>query len=135
MSNEKIEVRLVLDANELPSPNVDVDSIVEAVVESYDFDNAVDRQINDRIESLESDIHTLKENTEDYDFDLMGDDLRRDEVAIDGLNKRVDELETLMLPEDSGDRMSMLILRVERLEKINERLLHVIHNVQGVDLP
>ena len=64
----------------------------------------------------------------------MQDDLNRDEVAIDILQKRVDELERV-LPEDSGNSMAMLILRVERLEMINERLLHIIHNVQGVDLP
>ncbi len=201
MSKEGIEVKLVIDANELKIPLPDECDIVEDVIESTDFENAVDSMCEgwfensnvyyheDRLDSLESrldDIESesksesddeedgdlretvsaltvrhfalkdkvvaleegdsfftdvryahLKEAVSDlqeWNFDEMQDDLNRDEVAIDILQKRVDELERV-LPEDSGNSMAMLILRVERLEMINERLLHIIHNVQGVDLP
>lgn len=237
MSKEGIEVKLVIDANELKIPLPDECDIVEDIIESTDFENAVDSmcegwfensnvyyhedrldtlesrlddmesesydkedgdlretvnyenvvedvsrkvvqtydfsddvesalqssdtlyELNDRLdvfaknlddvngrlgkleegESFSTDVRYahLKEAVSDlqeWNFDEMQDDLNRDEVAIDILQKRVDELERV-LPEDSGNSMAMLILRVERLEMINERLLHIIHNVQGVDLP
>tara|TARA_Y100001973_G_C5154200_1_gene309814 strand:- start:380 stop:973 length:594 start_codon:yes stop_codon:yes gene_type:complete len=197
MSNEGIEVKLVIDANDLKIPLPDECDIVEDVIESTDFENAVDSMCEgwfensnvyyheDRLDSLESRLDDMESESNDeedgdlgetvsaltvrhfalkdrvvaleegdsfftdvryahlkeavsdlqeWNFDEMQDDLNRDEVAIDMLQKRVDELEKV-LPEDSGNSMAMLILRVERLEMINERLLHIIHNVQGVDLP
>tara|TARA_R100000458_G_scaffold59935_1_gene72904 strand:+ start:3434 stop:4174 length:741 start_codon:yes stop_codon:yes gene_type:complete len=246
MSNEGIEVKLVIDANSLEIP--DVSDIVEDVVESTSFENAVDSMCEgwfensnvyyheDRLDTLESRLDDMESESYDeedgdlretvsalttrhfalkdkvvaleegdsfftdvryahlkeavsdiqeafeeqdskydsiisdmeytlneWDFDQMQDDLNRDEEAIDDLKDRVNTLEinaeiTAYIPEindrldniedklrtDTTEeyawesfqpRLLALSERVLKLEEINKRLMYIIHNIQGVDLP
>lgn len=136
MSNEGIEVKLVLDVDTLDIP--DVSDIVDDVTESSSFENAVDSMCEswfensnvyyheDRLDSLESRLD---------DMDKESDN--EEDEELDALKDRVNAIEEKLStePEASEDSLSVLALRVKRLEQINERLLHIIHNVQGVDLP
>ena len=72
MSKEGIEVKLVIDANELKIPLPDECDIVEDVIESTDFENAVDSMCEgwfensnvyyheDRLDSLESRLDDIE---------------------------------------------------------------------------
>ena len=224
MSNEGIEVKLVIDANSLEIP--DVSDIVEDVVESTSFENAVDSMCEgwfensnvyyheDRLDTLESRLDDMESESyeeedgdlretvsalttrhfalkdkvvaleegdsfftdvryahlkeavsdlQEWNFDEMQDDLNRDEEAIDDLKDRVNTLEinaeiTEYIPEindrldniedklrtDTTEeyawesfqpRLLALSERVLKLEEINKRLMYIIHNIQGVDLP
>ena len=143
MSNEGIEVKLVLDVDTLGIP--DVSDIVDDVTMSSSFENAVDSMCEgwfensnvyyheDRLDTLESRIDDMESESNDED----NEELEALTVRHFALKDRVNAIEEKLStePEASEDSLSVLALRVKRLEQINERLLHIIHNVQGVDLP
>ena len=67
----------------------------------------------------------------------MQDDLSRDEDAIDDLKNRLDTIEDKLgtdWSEEDNREISRLQERVDKLEEINKRLFHLIHNIQGVSL-
>ena len=129
-------------------------------INSSDFEQSVEASIeswrgNSDLYYLPDTVSELQDTVGEYDFDQMQDDLNRDEEAIDDLKDRVgtredeagldwrtefgDRLDTVedklsAEPEDSGNSVAMLVLRVERLEEINKRLMHIISNVQGEQL-
>ena len=139
----------------------DVDDLKYDIINSYDLENAIDAQVenwigNSDLYYLPDTVSDLQHTVEEYDFDQMQDDLNRDEEAIDDLKDRVGTLEEeagLDWRTEFGDRLdtiedklgtdwseednreiSRLQERVDKLEEINKRLFHIIHNVQGVPL-
>lgn len=141
MSNNEIEVKLVLDQSQLKTTELSedlMDQIKQDVCECPSLESAIESYIeNGELHYLPDTVSELQDEFGEYDFMQMQDDLNRDEEAIHDLKDRVKTIEEKLStePEASEDSLSVLALRVKRLEQINERLLHIIHNVQGVDLP
>lgn len=141
MSNNEIEVKLVLDQSQLKTTELSedlMDQIKQDVCECPSLESAIESYIeNGELYYLPDTVSELQDEFGEYDFMQMQDDLNRDEEAIHDLKDRVKTIEEKLStePEASEDSLSVLALRVKRLEQINERLLHIIHNVQGVDLP
>ena len=141
-----------------------VEDVSRKVVQTCDFSDDVESalqssdsmyEINDRLDVFAENLDDLKGYVEEYDLDEMQDDLRRDDERIDELKSRVDELEEegkLDWRTEFGNRLealedkvlgevvdtsastAMLTLRVDRLEEINERLIYLIRNIQGVEI-
>ena len=130
-------VKRFLESDTQESDPVDIDELVERVVESGDFDTCVENLIDNWIGN--SELYYVVEQVDDVRNDMadMLETIENFESVIDEGKDRIDAIEEKLSeePEDSGNSLAMLILRVERLEHINERLLHIIHNVQGVELP
>ena len=160
MSNNEIEVKLVLDQSQIRTTELSedlMDDIKQSVCDSYSFENAIDSYINNSdLYYLPDTVSELQDEIGEYDFMQMQDDLNRDEEAIDDLKDRVGTLEEeagLDWRTEFGDRLdtiedklgtdwseednreiSRLQERVDKLEEINKRLFHLIHNIQGVSL-
>ena len=160
MSNNEIEVKLVLDPSQIRTTELSedlMDDIKQSVCDSYSFENAIDSYINNSdLYYLPDTVSELQDEIGEYDFMQMQDDLNRDEEAIDDLKDRVGTLEEeagLDWRTEFGDRLdtiedklgtdwseednreiSRLQERVDKLEEINKRLFHLIHNIQGVPL-
>ena len=139
---------------------VPAEDIADYVFDSYSFDSNVESIVesyigNSDLYYLPDTVSELQDTVGEYDFEQMQDDLNRDEEAIDDLKDRVGTLEEeagLDWRTEFGDRLDTvedklcmedgsvynsvrdLISRVEKLEEINKRLFHIIHNVQGVPL-
>ena len=129
---ERIVARFVEDNN--GSDPVDTDTLIEAVVESSDFEYATVNIVEDWYEG--SDVYNLSDRVDD-----LTSQVEAIYTTSSDNDHRLDTLEDKLLNEDddlsgdSQDSLSILALRVSRLEQINERLLHIIHNIQGVELP
>ena len=94
MSKEGIEVKLVIDANELKIPLPDECDIVEDVIESTDFENAVDSMCEgwfensnvyyheDRLDSLESRLDDIESESKSESDDEEDGDLRETVSAL-----------------------------------------------------
>ena len=142
MSNNEIEVKLVLDPSQIRTTELSedlMDDIKQSVCDSYSFENAIDSYINNSdLYYLPDTVSELQDEIGEYDFMQMQDDLNRDEEAIDDLKDRVDTIEDKLgmdvADEDVYDSIRDLTSRVEKLEEINKRLFHLIHNIQGVPL-
>lgn len=171
MSNNEIEVKLVLDSTQLnggfDTPEfgdavetvfrnrssfvcdlsdmmnvVPREDIADYVFNSYDFDTNVENVVDAVIQNsdlyyLPDTVGDIQHTLDEYDFDQMQDDLNRDEEAIDDLKDRLDTIEEKLgtdWSEEDNREISRLQERVDKLEQINERLFHIIHNVQGVSL-
>ena len=173
MSNNEIEVKLVLDRSQVTDLStfltpefgdaveqvfrdrssfvadltglmdiVPREDIADYVFNSYDFDsnveNVVDAVIqNSELYYLPDTVGDIQHTLDEYDFDQMQDDLSRDEDAIDDLKNRLDTIEDKLgtdWSEEDNREISRLQERVDKLEEINKRLFHLIHNIQGVSL-
>lgn len=173
MSNNEIEVKLVLDKSQVTDLStfltpefgdaveqvfrdrssfvadltglmdiVPREDIADYVFNSYDFDsnveNVVDAVIqNSELYYLPDTVGDIQHTLDEYDFDQMQDDLSRDEDAIDDLKNRLDTIEDKLgtdWSEEDNREISRLQERVDKLEEINKRLFHLIHNIQGVSL-
>ena len=160
MSNNEIEVKLVLDQSQIRTTELSedlMDDITQTVCDSYSLENAIDSYINNsELYYLPDTVGDIQHTLDEYDFDQMQDDLNRDEEAIDDIKGRLDTLEEeagLDWRTEFGDRLdtiedklgtdwyeednreiSRLQERVDKLEEINKRLFHIIHNIQGVSL-
>lgn len=122
---------------------VPAEDIADYVFDSYSFDSNVESIISNYMENsdlyyLPDTVSELQDEIGEYDFMQMQDDLNRDEEAIDDLKDRVDTIEDKLgmdvADEDVYDSIRDLTSRVEKLEEINKRLFHLIHNIQGVPL-
>tara|TARA_R100001086_G_scaffold249908_1_gene191753 strand:+ start:3199 stop:3717 length:519 start_codon:yes stop_codon:yes gene_type:complete len=122
---------------------VPAEDIADYVFDSYSFDSNVESLVANYIENsdlyyLPDTVSELQDEIGEYDFMQMQDDLNRDEEAIDDLKDRVDTIEDKLgmdvADEDVYDSIRDLTSRVEKLEEINKRLFHLIHNIQGVPL-
>ena len=120
----------------------DTDDLRYDIINSYDLENAIDAQVENWISNsdlyyLPDTVSDLQNTFEEYDFDQMQDDLNRDEEAIDDLKDRVNTIEDKLgtdWSEEDNREISRLQERVDKLEEINKRLFHLIHNIQGVSL-
>ena len=119
----------------------DVDDIQYDIINGSDLEYAIEAGvenwvINSDLYYLSDTVDDLQRTLEEWDMSQMQDDLNRDEQAIDEIKDRLDTVEDKLSaePEDSGNSVAMLVLRVERLEEINKRLMHIISNVQGEQL-
>ena len=119
----------------------DVDDIQYDIINGSDLEYAIEAGvenwvINSDLYYLSDTVDDLQRTLEEWDMSQMQDDLNRDEQAIDEIKDRLDTVEDNLSaePEDSGNSVAMLVLRVERLEEINKRLMHIISNVQGEQL-
>ena len=126
----------------------DVDDIQYDIINGSDLEYAIEAGVENWVSNsdlyyLSDTVDDLQRTLEEWDMSQMQDDLNRDEQAIDEINDRLhtfrDRLDTVedklsAEPEDSGNSVAMLVLRVERLEEINKRLMHIISNVQGEQL-
>ena len=171
MSNNEIEVKLVLDSTQL-NTGFDVpefgdavetvfrdrssfvcdlsdmmnvvprEDIADYVFNSYDFDTNVENVVDAVIQNsdlyyLPDTVGDIQHTLDEYDFDQMQDDLSRDEEDIDDIKGRLDTIEDKLgtdWSEEDNREISRLQERVDKLEEINKRLFHIIHNVQGVSL-
>ena len=119
----------------------DVDDIQYDIINGSDLEYAIEAGVENWVSNsdlyyLSDTVDDLQRTLEEWDMDQMQDDLNRDEQAIDEIKDRLDTVEDKLSaePEDSGNSVAMLVLRVERLEEINKRLMHIISNVQGEQL-
>ena len=127
----------------------DTDDLRYDIINSYDLENAIDAQVENWISNsdlyyLPDTVSDLQNTVEEYDFDQMQDDLNRDEEAIDDLKDRVNTIEdklSIDTSEEDQRTIDGLQERVLELEKnvanlmaINERQMHIIKNIQGVEL-
>ena len=112
-------------------------------INSSDFQETVEAQIdvhlsNSDLYYLPDTVNDLQHTLEEYDLMQMQDDLNRDEEAIDDLKGRLDTIEDKLgmddWSEEDNREISRLQERVGKLEEINKRLFHLIHNIQGVKL-
>lgn len=171
MSNNEIEVKLVLDSTQLnggfDTPEfgdavetvfrnrssfvcdladmmnvMPREDIADYIFNGYDFDQNVEIVVDAVIQNsdlyyLPDTVSDIQSTLDEYDFDQIQDDLNRDEEAIDDLKDRLDTIEEKLgtdWSEEDNREISRLQERVDKLEQINERLFHIIHNVQGVSL-
>ena len=160
MISNEIEVKLVLDQSQIRTTELSedlMDDIKQSVCDSYALENAIDSYMNNSdLYYLPDTVGDIQSTLDEYDFDQMQDDLNRDEEAIDDIKGRLDTLEEeagLDWRTEFGDRLdtiedklgtdwseednreiSRLQYRVDKLEEINKRLFHLIHNIQGVSL-
>tara|TARA_R100000152_G_C6674112_1_gene109673 strand:+ start:50 stop:550 length:501 start_codon:yes stop_codon:yes gene_type:complete len=141
-----------------------VEDVSRKVVQTCDFSDDVESalqssdtlyELNDRLDVFAETLDDTRNYVYEYDLDEIQDDLRRDDERIDELKERVDALEAegkldwrtefgtrlealedKVLGEvvDSSASVAMLVLRVDRLEEINERLMYLIRNIQGVEI-
>ena len=119
----------------------DVDDIQYDIINGSDLEYAIEAGVENWVSNsdlyyLSDTVDDLQRTLEEWDMSQMQDDLNRDEQAIDEIKDRLDTVEDKLSaePEDSGNSVAMLVLRVERLEEINKRLMHIISNVQGEHL-
>ena len=127
----------------------DTDDLRYDIINSYDLENAIDAQVENWISNsdlyyLPDTVSDLQHTVEEYDFDQMQDDLNRDEEAIDDIKGRLDTIEDKLSIDTSEedyrtidglqDRVLELEKNVANLMAINERQMHIIHNIQGVTL-
>ena len=118
-------------------------------------------ELNDRLDVFAETLDETRDYVYEYDLDEIQDDLKRDDERIYELKERIDALEAERLKEHTnkldwrtefGNRLealedkvlgeavdlnasvATLILRVDRLEEINERLMYLIRNIQGVEI-
>ena len=119
----------------------DVDDIQYDIINGSDLEYAIEAGVENWVSNsdlyyLSDTVDDLQRTLEEWDMSQMQDDLNRDEQAIDEIKDRLDTVEDKLSaePEDSGNSVAMLVLRVERLEEINKRLMHIISNVQGAQL-
>ncbi len=119
----------------------DVDDIQYDIINGSDLEYAIEAGVENWVSNsdlyyLSDTVDDLQRTLEEWDMSQMQDDLNRDEQAIDEIKDRLDTVEDKLSaePEDSGNSVAMLVLRVERLEEINKRLMHIISNVQGEQL-
>ena len=121
----------------------DLDDYKYDWINSSDFEESVNASVDNFINNsdlyyLPDTVSELQDEIGEYDFMQMQDDLNRDEEAIDDLKDRVDTIEDKLgmdvADEDVYDSIRDLTSRVEKLEEINKRLFHLIHNIQGVPL-
>ena len=141
MSNNEIEVKLVLDQSQIRTTELSGDlmeDITQSVCDSYSLENAIDSYINNsELYYLPDTVGDMQSTLDEYDFDQMQDDLNRDEEAIDDIKGRLDTIEDKLgtdWSEEDNREISRLQERVDKLEEINKRLFHIIHNIQGVSL-
>ena len=145
--SKEIEVKLVLDTSELETVNYEnvVEDVSRKVVQTCDFSDDVESalqssdtlyELNDRLDVFAETLDDTRNYVYEYDLDEIQDDLRRDDERIDELKERLDALQDTALCEavDLTASVATLILRVDRLEEINERLMHLIRNIQGVEI-
>ena len=145
--SKEIEVKLVLDTSELETVNYEnvVEDVSRKVVQTCDFSDDVESalhssdtlyELNDRLDVFAETLDDTRNYVYEYDLDEIQDDLRRDDERIDELKERLDALQDTALGEavDLTASVATLILRVDRLEEINERLMHLIRNIQGVEI-
>ena len=119
----------------------DVDDIQYDIINGSDLEYAIEAGVENWVSNsdlyyLSDTVDDLQRTLEEWDMSQMQDDLNRDEQAIDEIKDRLDTVEDKLSaePEASGNSVAMLVLRVERLEEINKRLMHIISNVQGEQL-
>lgn len=127
----------------------DVDDIQYDIINGSDLEYAIEAGVENWVSNsdlyyLSDTVDDLQRTIEEWDVSQMQEDLNElTGPAIDAINDRLhtfrDRLDTVedklsAEPEDSGNSVAMLVLRVERLEEINKRLMHIISNVQGEQL-
>ena len=119
----------------------DVDDIQYDIINGSDLEYAIEAGVENWVSNsdlyyLSDTVDDLQRTLEEWDMSQLQADLNRDEQAIDEIKDRLDTVEDKLSaePEDSGNSVAMLVLRVERLEEINKRLMHIISNVQGEQL-
>jgi predicted DNA-binding protein YlxM (UPF0122 family) len=101
-------------------------------------DNQIETWIsNSDLYYLPDTVAEIQNIVEDYSFEEIQDDLNRDEEAIHDIKDRLDTIEDKLgtdWSEEDNREISRLQERVDKLEEINKRLFHIIHNIQGVKL-
>lgn len=132
----------------------DVDDIQYDIINSADLEYAIETGVENWVSNsdlyyLPDTVDDLQRTIEEWDVGQMQEDLNElTGPAIDAINDRLhtfrDRLDTIEdklsaeTEEHAWQSFQERILKLEnsvtKLEEINKRLFHIIHNVQGVEL-
>tara|TARA_R110002020_G_scaffold132420_5_gene295711 strand:+ start:20753 stop:21286 length:534 start_codon:yes stop_codon:yes gene_type:complete len=104
------------------------------IINSSDFEESVHASVDSYIHN--SDLHYLPDTVSDLQDTVEEVDGKWDSF-VGEIGDRLDTIEDKLgtdWSEEDNREISRLQERVDKLEEINKRLFHIIHNIQGVKL-